>query len=132
MGGLVPASYLVSLYIFLHFIVYLSLQELSDLMEKEAKRMHKAHSPIFFIGGQRLQQLLNDTGMTDRMDRVEVEQAVQFLHECGTLLHYDDIQSNLSDMYFLNPEWLCGMMAQIISVRELTFIWNGVSKWVSE
>lgn len=101
-------------------------------MEKEVKRMHKARSPIFFISGQRLQQLLNETGMADRMDRVEVEQAVQFLHECGTLLHYDDIQSNLSDMYFLNPEWLCGMMAQIISVRELTFICNGVSGLVCE
>ena len=46
-------------------------------MEKEVKRMHKARSPIFFISGQRLQQLLNETGMADRMDRVEVEQAVR-------------------------------------------------------
>ena len=46
-------------------------------------------------------------------------QAVNFLHECGVLLHYDDLQSKLSELYFLDPEWLCTLMAHIITVPEI-------------
>ena len=46
-------------------------------------------------------------------------QAVHFLHECGVLLHYDDLQSKLSELYFLDPEWLCTLMAHIITVQEM-------------
>ena len=46
-------------------------------------------------------------------------QAVNFLHECGVLLHYDDVKSKLSQLFFLDPEWLCSLMAQIITVTEV-------------
>lgn len=46
-------------------------------------------------------------------------QAVRFLHESGVLLHYEDSQSNLSDLYFLDPEWLCSMMAKIVTHKEV-------------
>lgn len=56
-------------------------------------------------------------------------QAVQFLHESGVLLHYDDASLKLKDFYFIDPGWLCRMMAQIITVRQINpFISNdGVS-----
>lgn len=115
------------LLLLLLFLLFL-LQEVSELIVKEAKRMQKAHSPVQFINYTRLQQLLKEAGLMDTMDQVEVDQAVQFLHECGTMLHYNDLLSNLSHMYFINPEWLCGMMSRIISIRELTFIQKGVSE----
>lgn len=46
-------------------------------------------------------------------------QAVRFLHECGVLLHYPDVKSKLSKLFFLEPEWLCSLLAQIITVAEV-------------
>ena len=44
---------------------------------------------------------------------------IQFLHECGVLLHYPDMKSKLSQLFFLDPEWLCCLMAQIVTVTEV-------------
>lgn len=46
----------------------------------------------------------------------ELDQATSFLHSNGILLHYDD--SQLCDLYFLNPQWLCSLLANVITVRE--------------
>lgn len=48
-----------------------------------------------------------------------ISQAVRFLHTCGVILHYEDSTLKLNDFYFLDPEWLCRLMAQIITVREI-------------
>ena len=50
------------------------------------------------------------------LDR-ELEQAVRFLHDNGTMLHYED--PLLSDLYFMDPQWLCDMLAHIVTVREI-------------
>ncbi len=47
----------------------------------------------------------------------ELEQAVRFLNDNGTMLHYDDPM--LCDLYFVDPQWLCDMLAHIITVREI-------------
>ena len=46
-------------------------------------------------------------------------QAIRFLHECGVLLHYPDVKSKLSQLFFLDPEWLCCLMAQIVTITEV-------------
>jgi len=35
----------------------------------------------------------------------------------GILLHYDDI--NLQDIYFLDPQWLCDVLASVVTIREI-------------
>ena len=35
----------------------------------------------------------------------------------GVLLHYDDV--NLQDVYFLDPQWLCDMLANVVTIREI-------------
>lgn len=61
------------------------------------------------------------------MDRIqfrdidELNQATQFLHDNGILLHYKD--SSLSELYFLDPQWLCDMLAHVITIKE-------VNRWV--
>ena len=50
------------------------------------------------------------------LDR-ELEQAVRFLHDNGTMLHYED--PLLSDLYFVDPQWLCDMLAHVVTVREI-------------
>ena len=42
--------------------------------------------------------------------------AISFLHGNGTLLHYED--PLLSDLYFMDPQWLCDMLARIVTVRD--------------
>ena len=56
-------------------------------------------------------------------------QAVRFLHERGVIVHFDD-SLKLNDVYFLNPEWLCRMMAQVVTLRQINPYVNeqGVSK----
>lgn len=60
-------------------------------------------------------------------DTAELQQAVLFLHENGVLLHYND--STLRDFYFLDPQWLCDMLAQVVTIKEINpFVKNGVMK----
>lgn len=46
----------------------------------------------------------------------ELDQATNFLHSNGILIHYTD--SELSDLYFVDPQWLCSTLADIITIRE--------------
>ena len=54
-------------------------------------------------------------------------QAVRFLNDAGAILHYDDVTLQLKDLYFLDPGWLCSMMAQVITVKEVNPINEGVT-----
>jgi hypothetical protein len=61
-------------------------------------------------------------------DYEELEQACQFLHDNGILLHYDD--PSLSGLYFLDPQWLCDMMAHVVAIRDVNpFVQNGKSEF---
>lgn len=45
----------------------------------------------------------------------------------GVLLHYDD--ATLKDLYFLDPQWLCDMLAHVVTIREINpFARSGVMK----
>ncbi|XP_050515571.1 leucine-rich repeat serine/threonine-protein kinase 1 isoform X2 [Diabrotica virgifera virgifera] len=60
-------------------------------------------------------------------DWSELHQATLFLHENGVLLHYDD--ATLKDLYFLDPQWLCDMLAHVVTIREINpFARTGVMK----
>lgn len=50
-------------------------------------------------------------------DTAELNQATMFLHDNGVILHYDD--ATLRDYYFLDPQWLCDMLAHVVTVREI-------------
>ena len=51
-------------------------------------------------------------------------QATAFLHENGVMLHYED--ATLKDLYFLDPQWLCDMLAHVVTIREINpFAPNG-------
>ncbi|XP_075215251.1 leucine-rich repeat kinase [Lycorma delicatula] len=60
-------------------------------------------------------------------DAAELHQATLFLHDNGVLLHYDD--ATLKDLYFLDPQWLCDMLAHVVTIREINpFARTGVMK----
>ena len=56
----------------------------------------------------------------------ELKQAVRFLHDNGTMLHFED--PLLNDFYFVDPQWLCDMLAHIVTIREINlFVKDGTS-----
>ncbi|KMQ95071.1 leucine-rich repeat serine threonine-protein kinase 1-like protein [Lasius niger] len=60
-------------------------------------------------------------------DPAELHQATLFLHENGIILHYDD--ATLKDLYFLDPQWLCDMLAHVVTIREINpFARSGIMK----
>lgn len=60
-------------------------------------------------------------------DPQELHQATLFLHENGIVLHYDD--ATLKDLYFLDPQWLCDMLAHVVTIREINpFARSGIMK----
>ncbi|XP_063611108.1 leucine-rich repeat serine/threonine-protein kinase 1-like [Penaeus indicus] len=45
----------------------------------------------------------------------------------GVMLHYED--ATLKDLYFLDPQWLCDMLAHVVTIREINpFARNGIMK----
>ena len=60
-------------------------------------------------------QAVQKAGFTENLE--ELDEATNFLHENGILLHYDE-GSVLSDIYFLDPQWLCSNLAKVVTVRE--------------
>lgn len=60
-------------------------------------------------------------------DPAELHQATLFLHDNGIILHYDD--ATLKDLYFLDPQWLCDMLAHVVTIREINpFARSGIMK----
>ena len=60
---------------------------------------------------------MDELGEDSFRDMSELHQASQFLHENGVLLHYDDV--SLQDIYFLDPQWLCDVLANVVTIREI-------------
>uniref|UniRef100_A0A1I8F9Y8 COR domain-containing protein n=1 Tax=Macrostomum lignano TaxID=282301 RepID=A0A1I8F9Y8_9PLAT len=56
-----------------------------------------------------LRKMATDAGLN--MNDEKLSQAVRFLHESGVLLHFDDSTYRLNNLYFIDPQWLCRMMA---------------------
>lgn len=45
----------------------------------------------------------------------------------GVILHYEDV--TLRELYFLDPQWLCDVLAHVITIREINpFARNGLMK----
>ncbi|KAM4882699.1 leucine-rich repeat serine/threonine-protein kinase 2 isoform 2-T2 [Thomomys bottae] len=86
--------------------------ELEKIILSERKNV-----PIEFpvIDRKRLLQLVKEHQL--QLDENELPHAVHFLNESGVLLHFQDPALQLSDLYFVDPKWLCKVMAQILTVK---------------
>ncbi|KHN76855.1 Leucine-rich repeat serine/threonine-protein kinase 1 [Toxocara canis] len=72
------------------------------------------------------ERMLKNYGRAFR-DDIEFNHACSFLHENGVMLHYEDV--TLRELYFLDPQWLCDVLAHVITIREINpFARNGLMK----
>uniref|UniRef100_A0A1I8FID7 non-specific serine/threonine protein kinase n=1 Tax=Macrostomum lignano TaxID=282301 RepID=A0A1I8FID7_9PLAT len=87
----------------------------------------KGHHDLPVLQWYQLRKMATDAGLN--MNDEKLSQAVRFLHESGVLLHFDDSTYRLNNLYFIDPQWLCRMMAQIVTVKEINgFIRSGVMR----
>ena len=110
MGRQIPASY--------HALDSHLVQIQKDVIQN--RRSPIMHAPEF-------REMISSLGLTDICADEEVKTATLFLHEVGSLLHYDDRKNNLDDLYFVDPRWLCDMMSTVVTIEERNpFIKNGI------
>ncbi|XP_060079979.1 leucine-rich repeat serine/threonine-protein kinase 1-like [Ylistrum balloti] len=126
----IPKKYLLLKEIVQELAVEREKEKKDPVLDKDsylAMVMHK----IFNLTGDEtklktMHKMLDKAGALFR-DVEDVEQGTRFLHENGILFHYADI--GLKDLYFLNPQWLCDQLAQVVAVGQVNnFCKNGVMK----
>ena len=98
MGQMIPASY--------H-----RLDKQLQVLREEAKRSSGQQSILHYEQFKNLVEQMNLGIHTD----AELRTATIFLRDVGTLLHYDDKRHNLHELYFIDPHWLCKLMARVVS-----------------
>ncbi len=65
--------------------------------------------------------------LADIQDDDELKTATLFLTDVGSLLHYDDRSHNLHELYFIDPRWLCDMMAKVVTIEQRNpFVKRGI------
>ena len=58
--------------------------------------------------------MVRGLGQPDLQSDDEIRALTLFLHDIGSLLHFDDHRRNLDDLYFVKPQWLSKLMANVI------------------
>ncbi|KAM7114309.1 leucine-rich repeat serine/threonine-protein kinase 2 isoform 2-T2 [Molossus nigricans] len=86
--------------------------ELEKIILSERKNV-PTEFPV--IDRKRLLQLVKENQL--ELDENELPHAIHFLNESGVLLHFQDPALQLSNLYFVEPKWLCKVMAQILTLK---------------
>ena len=110
MGQEIPASYF----------------KLNKELEKVQEEVHKGNKdPVMHV--EQFKNLVQELKLPDICSDDELRTATLFLNEVGTILHYDDRSNRINELYFIDPQWLCKMMSEIVTVRERNpFVKNGI------
>ncbi|CAG4936619.1 unnamed protein product [Parnassius apollo] len=102
---------------------YLALEECVASLAAELREPVLRHEEYRRLVTQYMQQ----KNLRTFRDAAELHQATMFLHENGVILHYDD--ATLKELYFVRPQWLCDVLAHVVTVREVNpFANNGIMK----
>ena len=101
-------------------------------LDKELAALHdkvqaSKAEPIMHSGD--FKEMVRSLKLVDLQDDDELRTVTHFLHEVGSLLHYDDRRHNLDDLYFVDPQWLCKLMSAIVTVKQKNpYLKHGILK----
>ncbi|XP_071964099.1 leucine-rich repeat serine/threonine-protein kinase 1-like [Antedon mediterranea] len=102
-GRLVPRSYVL----------------LRNIIEEEASMLIKSHRPPYLTEAS-----LTDIVQIHRLDLEtdeELRNAVLFLCDTGTVLHFNDNINSMDTVYFLSPAWLSKMLSIVLKIPKTMF-----------
>ncbi|XP_076980135.1 leucine-rich repeat serine/threonine-protein kinase 1 isoform X1 [Tamandua tetradactyla] len=92
---------------------YLSLQE-AVLTEHQQRSQS---DDVQYLTDRQLEQLVEQTPDNDIKDYEDLQSAISFLIETGTLLHFPDTSHGLRNLYFLDPIWLSECLQRIFHIK---------------
>ncbi|XP_004623505.1 leucine-rich repeat serine/threonine-protein kinase 1 [Octodon degus] len=92
---------------------YLSLQE-AVLAEQQRRSQG---DDVQYLTDRQLEQLVGQTPDNDITDYEDLQSAINFLIETGSLLHFPDTSRGLRNLYFLDPIWLSECLQRIFNIK---------------
>uniref|UniRef100_A0A286XAK7 non-specific serine/threonine protein kinase n=1 Tax=Cavia porcellus TaxID=10141 RepID=A0A286XAK7_CAVPO len=92
---------------------YLSLQE--AVLAEQQRRSQGDN--VQYLTDRQLEQLVGQTPDNDIKDYEDLQSAINFLIETGTLLHFPDTSHGLRNLYFLDPIWLSECLQRIFNIK---------------
>ncbi|XP_067454140.1 leucine-rich repeat serine/threonine-protein kinase 1 isoform X1 [Thunnus thynnus] len=92
---------------------YLKLQE-AVLAEKQRR---DAEGEVKYLTDAQLDRIMEQNPGSDIRDYEDLQTAIKFLIETGTLLHFPDTSHGLCTLYFLCPVWLSECLERIIHLK---------------
>lgn len=104
---------------------YLNLQE-AVLREQQKRALE---DQLQYLTDEQIEQITEQSPGNDIQDYEDMQAAIGFLIETGTLLHFPDTSHGLRNLYFLDPVWLSECLERIINIKSSkSVVRNGVIK----
>ncbi|XP_053128852.1 leucine-rich repeat serine/threonine-protein kinase 1 isoform X2 [Hemicordylus capensis] len=104
---------------------YLSLQE--AILAEQLSRSQNDN--VQYLTDKEIEQIIEKTPGNDIKDYEDLQSAISFLIETGTLLHFPDTSHGLRNLYFLDPVWLSECLQRIFNIKSSKSVAkNGVIK----
>uniref|UniRef100_A0A8B9NVW3 non-specific serine/threonine protein kinase n=1 Tax=Apteryx owenii TaxID=8824 RepID=A0A8B9NVW3_APTOW len=92
---------------------YLSLQE-AVLTEQHRRSQN---DDVQYLTDRQIELMIEQTPGNDIKDYEDLQTAINFLIETGTLLHFPDTSHGLRNLYFLDPVWLSECLQRIFNIK---------------